>query len=499
MVMQVSTPTSGGTINSGSVAVNGNNSSSNGNASAGSFSTALNVMMSDGGGTQGSTATPGMSGISSLIQLIAPLLSAQPLSNDQMNTAMIGQIDGLVQLLEQPANSQTDSLLNNPDFQAWLQGLQSILATIVPNTSSTEASNENVMIPSAEKKKITSDQDANSMISLLFIPLLSNNQEPDLSKKEGGNQSALITQGAAVQLLKQLKEVVSGGANNTQLQQLVNELPSVLVSAAVGMNDVHKNSTASQRLSQNAFHLNAKGNEKQENVSDLVQVVPTTISKLEILAAKHNVVAKADLEQTASEDQPLFEPLKPEDASVINGQQPVIVQDLTKQDQSGHNIPKMPVLQMPAATFSDDMTKFIVKSFVLESTSDGLTEAKISLHPQHLGQVDVKLTMHNGQLVAHFMADSLAGKEMLENQLAQLRTTLQNQGIQVEKLEVSQSQGLQSGMFQDGRQQQSQQSSKDQKSSGSKTVTLDEELLEIPNEDSTHTGTAGSGSIDMMA
>jgi flagellar hook-length control protein FliK len=62
--------------------------------------------------------------------------------------------------------------------------------------------------------------------------------------------------------------------------------------------------------------------------------------------------------------------------------------------------------------------------------------------------------MHNGQLVAHFAAQTLLGKEMLEGQLSQLKLSLQGQGLQVERLEVTQSSSLQSSLFQDQRQQQ---------------------------------------------
>ena len=50
--------------------------------------------------------------------------------------------------------------------------------------------------------------------------------------------------------------------------------------------------------------------------------------------------------------------------------------------------------------------------------------------------------MQDGQLFAQFAADSLAGKQMLESQLPQLRQALLTQGLQVEKLEVTQSQNM---------------------------------------------------------
>lgn len=112
-------------------------------------------------------------------------------------------------------------------------------------------------------------------------------------------------------------------------------------------------------------------------------------------------------------------------------------------------------IPMAANAFAQDMSQFIVKNLGITKLG-GVTEATISLFPEQLGQVDVRITLHNGVVTAMFVADNAAGKEVLENQLAQLRTALQNQGLQVDKLQVSQS-GLQSGMFQDHRQQQQQQ------------------------------------------
>src|SRR5690606_36380071 len=59
------------------------------------------------------------------------------------------------------------------------------------------------------------------------------------------------------------------------------------------------------------------------------------------------------------------------------------------------------------------------------------------LMPEHLGQVDAKISMQNGVLTAHVVTDNAAAREMLENQWAALRNSLQAQGLPVEKLEVT--------------------------------------------------------------
>lgn len=106
------------------------------------------------------------------------------------------------------------------------------------------------------------------------------------------------------------------------------------------------------------------------------------------------------------------------------------------------------ILRIPAASFAEQMGAWLVKQSM---SGKQLTEATIKLVPEHLGQVEVKLTLHNGQLTAMFTAETGMAKDVLESSLAQLRTNLQTQGITVEKLEVAQ-QDLSSGMFQDSRQ-----------------------------------------------
>ncbi|OUS71597.1 hypothetical protein B1748_26525 [Paenibacillus sp. MY03] len=91
-----------------------------------------------------------------------------------------------------------------------------------------------------------------------------------------------------------------------------------------------------------------------------------------------------------------------------------------------------------ADDFAETMEGLIVQKFDIRALN-GVTEAKLMLFPEHLGQVDVKISMQNGLLTALFQADNAMAKDMLENQMAQLRAALQAQGLNVEKLEVTQS------------------------------------------------------------
>ncbi len=98
---------------------------------------------------------------------------------------------------------------------------------------------------------------------------------------------------------------------------------------------------------------------------------------------------------------------------------------------------QVPAQPMNSQQFVSDMGSWIMKNMQVIK-SNGMHEAKFKLFPDQLGQVDVSVKFQNGQIVATFVADTAQGKDLIENQLTQLRGALQQQGINVEKLEVSQ-------------------------------------------------------------
>ncbi|PQP80612.1 hypothetical protein C0Q44_25565 [Paenibacillus sp. PCH8] len=109
--------------------------------------------------------------------------------------------------------------------------------------------------------------------------------------------------------------------------------------------------------------------------------------------------------------------------------------------------PAEPVMQ--TSQFAKEMTQFVVSKLDIVQQK-GFSEATISLRPEHLGKLDVQITLQNGQLVARFITEHTMAKDMLEQQMMQLRSSLQAQGIQVERLEVTQNSSLGSQMYQDG-------------------------------------------------
>ncbi|URJ45939.1 flagellar hook-length control protein FliK [Paenibacillus polymyxa] len=180
-----------------------------------------------------------------------------------------------------------------------------------------------------------------------------------------------------------------------------------------------------------------------------------------------NILVQSAVKTTVTDEASAFvDATEQADSTATDNQTPVITTagQLSVQTQgTTPSTPAQPVVHV--RQFAKEMTEFVVQKLDIVKHT-GLTEATIMLRPDHLGQLEVKLTMQNGHLVAQFMTEHSGAKDLLEQQMSQLRSSLQSQGIQVDKVEVTHNESLSSHMYQDGRgsganqQQQSNQRSK---------------------------------------
>lgn len=68
----------------------------------------------------------------------------------------------------------------------------------------------------------------------------------------------------------------------------------------------------------------------------------------------------------------------------------------------------------------------------------GTNRLLVKLYPEHLGQVRIELLQVNGIMTARILASTALGKEMLDSQLAQLRSAFLQQNLQVDRIDVLQ-------------------------------------------------------------
>ena len=114
---------------------------------------------------------------------------------------------------------------------------------------------------------------------------------------------------------------------------------------------------------------------------------------------------------------------------------------MQKAQQVSFTADKAPTSVLTAANFTEEMTAHVLKNMKI-TMSGGFSEAKLSLFPKNLGHVDVKNFDARWTTVRTVRSGFLSRKQMLESQLPQLRQALLTQGLQVEKLEVTQSQNM---------------------------------------------------------
>lgn len=74
-----------------------------------------------------------------------------------------------------------------------------------------------------------------------------------------------------------------------------------------------------------------------------------------------------------------------------------------------------------------------IKSLVTEERS----EVRIQLKPDHLGELKIKLSLERGIMVAEFIVQNEAVREVIASQLPQLHTALQDQGTQMSDVQIN--------------------------------------------------------------
>lgn len=81
------------------------------------------------------------------------------------------------------------------------------------------------------------------------------------------------------------------------------------------------------------------------------------------------------------------------------------------------------------------MSQIVEKASILQLPNS--TQTKIILNPKELGAVEIKLVMHDTTVTASIVVENHAVKQMVEQNLDQLKNALRQQGITVDEMQVS--------------------------------------------------------------
>lgn len=78
----------------------------------------------------------------------------------------------------------------------------------------------------------------------------------------------------------------------------------------------------------------------------------------------------------------------------------------------------------------------VVEQVKVTVTAD-TSEMELQLNPENLGKVNLSVVAKEGHITAHFVTENEVARQALESQIQQLRATLGEQGLKVDKVEVS--------------------------------------------------------------
>lgn len=148
-------------------------------------------------------------------------------------------------------------------------------------------------------------------------------------------------------------------------------------------------------------------------------------------------VPKQELDGSGSRIEPIQQE---EDSQTLT----VTTTDSTKASQaSGRTEQTVPSPTVRMSNLIEELGEVLRSTFRLNASGEG-TQIKVNIFPEHLGHLDIRITELNGKIAAQIFTSSLVAKEALDLQVNQLRNSLLQQGITIEKIEITQQHSSQS-------------------------------------------------------
>lgn len=95
----------------------------------------------------------------------------------------------------------------------------------------------------------------------------------------------------------------------------------------------------------------------------------------------------------------------------------------------------VPVRQVPVQKLSETLAEWISSPARLTAGGNE-TRLRINIFPEHLGHLEILVSTAGGKVSAQIIASHGAAKEAVEFQLNQLRVSLTQQGVEIDRLEV---------------------------------------------------------------
>lgn len=116
--------------------------------------------------------------------------------------------------------------------------------------------------------------------------------------------------------------------------------------------------------------------------------------------------------------------------------------------------------------------------------TNGMNRISIKLYPEHLGQIRIELLEVNGVMTARILASTAMAREMLDSQMHQLRHAFNQQNLQVDRIDLSQtlqdpSKSDREQAFNKQNQQQNEQTTDKNETQDEQQQTFQEFMIEL--------------------
>lgn len=126
---------------------------------------------------------------------------------------------------------------------------------------------------------------------------------------------------------------------------------------------------------------------------------------------------------------------------------------------------------------AEDLSGVLKNSLKLTGSGEN-AQIKVSIFPEHLGHLEIRLSTVDGKMAAQIFTSNLVAKEALDLQVYQLRNSLVQQGITVDRIEITQ-QGPSTSFSQQGEQRFAQQQERRQTTTKNGYQRLEEEAAAL--------------------
>jgi flagellar hook-length control protein FliK len=163
-----------------------------------------------------------------------------------------------------------------------------------------------------------------------------------------------------------------------------------------------------------------------------------------------------------------------------------IVQGLPKVIQAtgrGETTETTPSVRM--SNLIEELSSVLRGSIRLTGNQEG-TLIRVNITPDHLGHLDIRFTEINGKIAAHIFTSTLVAKEVLDLQMNQMRNLLLQQGVPLDKIEVSQQNSQSFGQQTDHRFSQQRREKQEAGSYGRNEYERMDEEIEVVRTHSSH-------------